>query len=68
MRSSSLWSSVSTGIAAVLILALVCPVIIAQTVEANGFDAPAVSVVLGRDAPELERLAAAELCRYLDNL
>ena len=68
MRSSSLRSSASTGVAALLILVLVCPATMAQTVEAKGFDAPAVSVVLGRDAPELERLAAAELCRYLDSL
>ena len=49
-------------------LVLLCPTTIAQTAEANGFDAPAVSVVLGPNAPELERLAAAELCRYLDSL
>ena len=62
MRSSSLWSSASTGVAALLILVLVCPATIAATVEANGFAAPAVGVVLGRDAPR-EWIAAAELCR-----
>ena len=36
--------------------------------QGQGIDAPPVSVVLGRDAPELEQFAAAELCRYLDSL
>lgn len=35
---------------------------------ASAAPAPQVSVVVGSQAPELERFAASELCRYLDKL
>ena len=39
-----------------------------QIARADEADSPAVSVVLGEDAPKLEQFAAAELCRYLKSL
>ncbi len=58
MRSLFPRPSASTGALVLLTLAFSCPAI----------GAPAVSVVFGKDAPQLEQFAAAELCRYLNRL
>jgi len=53
---------------AALTPAILCLMTRAQTAAAKDPAPPAVNVILGQHAPELERLAATELCRYLDTL
>ena len=68
MRSCFPRPLASIRLLVLLTLAISFPVIGMRNVRADEADQPAVCVVVGEDAPQLERFAAEELCRYLDRL